>query len=37
MFYFWHTLLVAAFIAIAFALGYKLGQKKLANNKINIR
>ena len=34
MFYIWHTLLVAAFVAIAFVLGYKLGQKKLANKKI---
>ena len=30
MFYFWHTLLVAAFIAVAFVLGHKLGQKKAA-------
>ena len=34
MFYIWHTILVAAFIAISFALGYKLGQKKLSNKKI---
>jgi hypothetical protein len=34
MFYFWHTLLVAAFVAIAFGLGFKLGQKKLSNKKI---
>ena len=34
MFYFWHTLLVAAFVAIAFGLGYKLGQKKIINKKI---
>lgn len=37
MFYFWHTLLVAAFIAVAFILGHKLGQKKAADKKINIR
>lgn len=29
MFYIWHTLLIAAFVATAFALGYRLGQKKL--------
>ena len=34
MFYFWHTLLVAAFVAIAFVLGFKLGQKKIINKKI---
>ena len=34
MFYIWHTLLVAAFVVIAFGLGYKLGQKKAANKKI---
>jgi len=27
MFYIWHTLLIAVFVAIAFVLGYKLGQK----------
>jgi hypothetical protein len=31
MFYIWHTLLIAVFVAIAFALGYKLGQKKAIN------
>jgi hypothetical protein len=36
MFYIWHTLLVAAFIALAFGLGYKLGQKKQSiTQKIN--
>jgi hypothetical protein len=34
MFLFWHTLLVAVFVAISFVLGYKLGQKKLSNKKI---
>jgi hypothetical protein len=34
MFYIWHTILVAAFVAISFALGYKLGQKKSASKKI---
>ena len=34
MFYIWHTLLIAGFIAVAFILGYKLGQKKSANKKI---
>jgi hypothetical protein len=34
MFYIWHTLLVTAFVVIAFVLGYKLGQKKSANKKI---
>jgi hypothetical protein len=28
MFYIWHTLLVSFFVATAFVLGYKLGQKK---------
>jgi hypothetical protein len=37
MFYIWHTLLVAAFVAMAFILGYKLGQKKTNNKKIDIR
>lgn len=27
MFYIWHTLLIVAFIATAFVLGYRLGQK----------
>jgi hypothetical protein len=34
MFYLWHTLLVAAFVSIAFVLGYKLGQKKLIYKKL---
>jgi len=34
MFYIWHTLLVAVFVALAFVLGYKLGQKKSADKKI---
>jgi hypothetical protein len=33
MFYIWHTILVAAFVAIAFVLGYKLGQKKSATGR----
>lgn len=33
MFYIWHTLLVAAFVAMAFGLGYKLGQKKLIHER----
>ena len=37
MFYFWHTILVAAFVAISFVLGYKLGQKKSIDKKIDIR
>ena len=28
MFYIWHTLLIAFFIAVAFLLGYKLGRRK---------
>lgn len=35
MFYIWHTLLIAAFLATAFGLGYKLGQKKTASKKID--
>jgi len=31
MFYIWHTLLIVAFIATAFALGYRLGQKQSSN------
>jgi len=37
MFYIWHTLLVAAFVAIAFVLGYKIGQKKSMDKKVDIR
>jgi hypothetical protein len=33
MFYIWHTLLVAAFVAIAFVLGYRLAQKKIIYKK----
>jgi hypothetical protein len=33
MFYIWHTLLIAIFVATAFGLGYKLGQKKLIYKK----
>lgn len=34
MFYIWHTILVAAFVVIAFVLGYKLGQEKISKKKI---
>ena len=37
MFYIWHTLLVSAFIMIAFTLGFKLGKAKAkANTKKSI-
>ena len=29
MFYIWHTLLVAGFIAIAFGMGYSIGRKSI--------
>ena len=28
MFYIWHTLLIAAFIAVAYGLGYRFGKTK---------
>lgn len=36
MFLFWHTLIVAAFVATAFVLGYKLGKKSI-KKEIDIR
>ena len=35
MFYIWHTLLVAAFIAIAYGLGYRFGRIKLYDRLLN--
>ena len=37
MFYIWHTILVAVFVAIAFVLGYKLGKKSYLTKKLNFK
>jgi hypothetical protein len=29
MFYIWHTLLIASFIALAFGMGYSMGKKSI--------
>ena len=34
MFYIWHTLLIAAFIAVAYGLGYRFGQTKYKVKKV---
>ena len=34
MFYIWHTLLVVAFIAIAYGLGYRFGKTKYKAKKV---
>ena len=36
MFYIWHTILVAVFVALAFALGYRLGQKSQFTKKLTL-
>tara|TARA_B100000214_G_scaffold370364_1_gene344887 strand:- start:2006 stop:2119 length:114 start_codon:yes stop_codon:yes gene_type:complete len=37
MFYIWHTLLVAAFIAVAYYLGFKHGKKIKAITKSKVK
>ena len=34
MFYIWHTLLIAAFIAVAYGLGYRFGKTKYKVKKV---